>query len=695
MITSAPRPLPRLRTGLTISGSSDALLAYDAFAHRYFRLDAVSAAVLTSLANVVGNGDWRTAIAEVATETSGFQVSPASVDAVLMAAEHNGFLEPAPRDAEPTKPGAAKWLLHNYLMMRLPLVRPEPFLDRLRPTLDRLMTRSTATVLGGLLLIALYLASRQTAELSRAFADLASAYQLAGLALTLLVLKVFHELGHGYMARHYGCRVPSSGIMLILGAPLFYTEVSDAWRLPERHKRIWIAAAGILVESAMAILALLLWVFLPDGVARSIAFFVAIGSLATTLFINLSPFMRFDGYFIVSDAVGIANLHDKSFAALKHVIRKALLGFRDPLPQALAGLPLGRMALFGAATATYRFLLFLGLALIVYAFFFKLLGLFLMAVEIAWFILRPIWAELKIWFARRKDIAWLGRGGMALAATLGAIILLAVPLSRSVQVKAVLEPRDSVRIHVQTVSDLVSLHVQNGQPVARGDLLAVLDSPALKAERLVADKRLRLVQLRQSRAAADREMRSQLSVLAEEEQSLQARIAGIDAQLDALNLRAPMDGVIVDLSRDLVAGITVAPRDRLMRIAAPDGTDARAFGSSEKLARIPEAADAVFIPEDPASGRQRFRLVRLASAPATVIDPAALAVPFGGDTPAVTDKQGRAVSSAEAFQILLTADQPPPPVTIRGTMHIAATPESYAARGLRRALSILIRESGA
>ena len=63
-----------------------------------------------------------------------------------------------------------------------------------------------------------------------------------------------------------------------------------------------------------------------------------------------------------------------------------------------------RVVAFAFATWAYRFVLFLGIALVVYHAFFKALGVFLFFVEISVFIVRPVLAELRVWHARRAEI---------------------------------------------------------------------------------------------------------------------------------------------------------------------------------------------------------------------------------------------------------------------------------------------------
>src|SRR5438132_13669007 len=71
---------------------------------------------------------------------------------------------------------------------------------------------------------------------------------LALYALSLAVVKMFHELGHAYTATRYGCRVPTMGIAMVVMVPMLYSDTSDAWKLTSRHQRPAIGAAGTLGE---------------------------------------------------------------------------------------------------------------------------------------------------------------------------------------------------------------------------------------------------------------------------------------------------------------------------------------------------------------------------------------------------------------------------------------------------------------
>jgi putative peptide zinc metalloprotease protein len=517
---------------------------------------------------------------------------------------------------------------------------------------------------------------------------------LLGLGLTILIVKLWHETGHGHFARRYGCRVPSAGILLILGAPLFYTDVTDAWRLEDRRQRMMIAAAGVMAEAILAILALCLWVFLKDGLVRSIAFFVASGSLITTLLINLSPFMRFDGYFLLSDGLRIPNLHDRAFEAFKWYLRRWFLGFEDPLPRQLQGLRIGWLALFGIATALYRLVLFLGIALFVYHAFFKLAGLFLFAVEIAWFILKPLNKELQVWNKRRSNIRWFGAGGRTVFVVTVLLLFLFAPLSRSVSLKAVLEPAEIARAHAVAPANIKTVHVVQGQRISQGALLLTLESPLLTHQNAIIETRLALAGARIARASADQTERGQLTVLVEEERSLIAQHAGLQAELAALTIRAQLSGIVLEIDREIHPGRTIAIKDRLVLIGTEAGLSARGLAGSESVERLSAPATAYFIAENPALARQDMTLRHIAVASSVFVEPPALATSYGGDVLSTPDRTGRNVASIAAYSLVFNSDGSVPLLGIRGTIHVTAAAESLGLRALKRAASILIRESG-
>ena len=94
--------------------------------------------------------------------------------------------------------------------------------------------------------------------------------------------------------------------------PVLYTDTTDAWKLRDRSARLRIVSAGVRVELFLALIATFVWGIMPDGIVSSIAFFVATTSWVTSVLINISPFLRFDGYYAFSDLIGVENLQQRA-----------------------------------------------------------------------------------------------------------------------------------------------------------------------------------------------------------------------------------------------------------------------------------------------------------------------------------------------------------------------------------------------
>jgi putative peptide zinc metalloprotease protein len=331
--------------------------------------------------------------------------------------------------AEAARPQWLIWLVHHYLFFQIPLVRPDRFLRATIPFVEWLFSKSVAWIIALIGLAGVYLVSRQWGVFTATILHFFTPRGLALYALSLAIVKVFHELGHAYTATRYGCRVPTMGIAMIVMVPMLYSDTSDAWKLTSRRQRAAIGAAGMIVECALAALAIFVWNFLDDGVARSLVFIVATTSLMVGAAINLSPLMRFDGYYVLSDWMGIPNLQDRAFAFGRWQLRRLLLGLDMPMPEPVAAAQRRFLVCFAWAVWAYRFMLFLGIALMVYHYFFKLLGLILFAIEIGWFIVLPIVGELKIWWTLRREIVERRRGWLSAGVLACVIALLFVPWS--------------------------------------------------------------------------------------------------------------------------------------------------------------------------------------------------------------------------------------------------------------------------
>ncbi|GBH12459.1 membrane component KefB [Pseudomonas syringae pv. actinidiae] len=107
-------------------------------------------------------------------------------------------------------------------------------------------------------------------------------------------------------------------------------------------------------------------------------------------------------------------------------LREALFGYGLPAPEPWSAAMQRRLLWWGYLSWLWRAALFFGIALAVYHLFFKLLGIFLMLVELGWFIFLPIFKECRHWWSHREQ-AYAPRVLISAAGLLALLLLLIVP----------------------------------------------------------------------------------------------------------------------------------------------------------------------------------------------------------------------------------------------------------------------------
>lgn len=485
------------------------------------------------------------------------------------------------------RPSLATRLLHNYLMFRIPLVNPDRMLGRLLPFFAPFLSTKAFVWSAFAGAIGLLLSFQQWDRFASAFIDTLSLQGLFFYFLALSVAKFLHELGHAFTAKAMGLRVPRMGVAIVLLLPMLYTDTGESWRLTRRADRFAIAAAGMRIELMLAAWSTLAWHFLPDGAIRGAVFFLATTSWIMTLVVNASPFMRFDGYYMMSDATGIPNLHEHAGRQVRHFLRAKLLGIADPAPL-LNGAPApGWLLWFGFCSALYRFFLFLGIAVAVYHYFFKALGIFLFGVEIWWFILKPVIGELRGWWNLRGQIdrrsALISGSIICLA-----LVLLALPLRGQVNAHGWVRSGQEFAIYAPKPARLV--HLPQTGAVEAHQSIASLQSPDLQLREARATAKIGALESRLS--ASNGSDQTLESVRSTREQWAQqwTEVAGVDAEARQLELSAPFPGIVLDVATDLSPGQVVTRQELLGRLIDPTRWIAEAYVDEDEVRRIRSGA---------------------------------------------------------------------------------------------------------
>jgi len=137
----------------------------------------------------------------------------------------------------------------------------------------------------------------------------------------MLVSAGFHEFGHAAACRYGGATPGAMGIGLYLLWPVFYTDVTDAYRLG-RGGRLRVDLGGLYFNAVFAVGVFCLWV-----VTGSDALLVVIPLQVVQMLHQLLPLVRLDGYHILADLTGVPDL----FARIKPTLLAAVPNRRRAL----------------------------------------------------------------------------------------------------------------------------------------------------------------------------------------------------------------------------------------------------------------------------------------------------------------------------------------------------------------------------
>ncbi len=406
-------------------------------------------------------------------------------------------------------------------------------------------------------LAALIVAGTHARELAASMPDVGSFFTGRGalwLLATLAVVKMLHELGHGLSCKRWGGECHELGLMLLVGAPCLYCDVSGAWMLPSKWQRIAIGAAGMVVELMLAAVCTLLWWASEPGLLHSLCINVMIVCTVNTLLLNGNPLLRYDGYYILADLIEVPNLHEQSDGVLRHAVGDWLWGSDEPADRTLPETGWWWLALYALASLVYRVLV----AVMAVWLMSRMLTKYrldtvthLIALVVAAGLVVPPAVKLVSMLrspARMQQVRWsraLPRWLLAMAVLAGIAL---APLPHHVMAPVYLDVDDATAVYVTAPGTLVDA-VPEGDAVESGQLLARLENleldrevAKLRGQRDVQSLHVRNLEAQQVRdAAAGTQLPTAKEMLAD----LNERLAAREREQARLKLTAPTAGTVL------------------------------------------------------------------------------------------------------------------------------------------------------
>lgn len=703
---TAVAKLPALREDLKLYRGPAAMdgsptwTLHDPVRNQFFRIGWIEFELLTRW----HIGNIEKLIDKTCQETT-IKVNTSHVESMLAFLSRNQLLEISGKSAidmlvtlaDAAKKSAGTWLLHNYLFFKIPITRPDRFLARTYPYIAPLFSMRFVVLLVAMTFLGLYLVLRQWESFTNTFLYFFSLEGLLLFAIVIFFAKVVHELGHAYTAKRYGLKVPTMGIAFLVMWPVLYTDTTDAWRLPLRRQRLAIGAAGMTAEIALAAIATLIWSFLPDGPVRSATFMVASSTWVLTLLVNINPFMRFDGYYLLSDYLEIQNMQDRSFNLAKWQLRKLIFGLDLPCPERLPTHIHNVLLLYAYGTWIYRFFLFIGIAILVYFFFFKLAGIVLMAAEIGWFIARPVYREVSEWHKLRDVMNWNLNSKISLGIVLTVIILLVLPWSSHVEAPSLLKVRDHAKIYTPLPGKILAANVKNGQKVKKGDKLFSLSSPDIRHKARLAAIEANILQNQLFRQPAHNLYLEQSHVLQERLQATIAEYHGHMERLSQLDIISPIDGIVSQIPAGIKTNRWVNESVPLALVVNHSDIEIEAFFSENNITRIHEGSVGRFYPDNPNLSVLRVVVKQIDQSNSKTLQEPYLASIYSGDIAVRQTKTGQIVPNESIYRVVLSIDAEhldAPAQVSRGSVVLSGESESILSRIWKQTGAVLIRESG-
>lgn len=141
-------------------------------------------------------------------------------------------------------------------------------------------------------------------------------YTICGLFLFFILSSLFHELGHASACQFYNIQHGGIGFGLYLNFPVFYTDVSNTWTLP-RKKRCIVNIAGVYFQILLLIPLLIIYFYTQNDILKYVIIMTNINFIIT-----LNPFFKFDGYWLMTDLLGVANLRKKCGEYITYLSKK-------------------------------------------------------------------------------------------------------------------------------------------------------------------------------------------------------------------------------------------------------------------------------------------------------------------------------------------------------------------------------------
>jgi putative peptide zinc metalloprotease protein len=440
--------------------------------------------------------------------------------------------------------------------------------------------------------------------------------QIAEFWLLFCFLGFFHESAHGLTCKHFGGAVHKMGFLLYYLEPCFFVDVTEVYVYAGKWERIATSIAGIWVELIFCSAASILWWGTPVGTpAHDLAYKIILITGVGVVLINLNPLIKLDGYYILCELLGIIGLKEDSTAFVSSWVKKNI--FR--LPVEVEFVPRRRrwaFTIYALASGLYSYSLLYLVVGFSYNVFRKYSPdwAFLPALLVAWLLFRSRIRTLvrfmkTIYLDKKQVLSRWAKEPSALLAAAAILLFLFTPFwpeTRSGRFN--LEPVHKASIRALVSGEITEITPEEAQYIDAGTTLVRMRNPELEGRAAHAAADLRLASLRATEARLHYENYARAE---KERDGLAQQSAELQKQVEALDQRSPISGVVTTPHvRDLI-GSYVAAGQPLLDVADLSLLQARIYLPEFDMSRVQIGAPVTLV-LDSVVGRYRARVAAIA-----------------------------------------------------------------------------------
>lgn len=471
--------------------------------------------------------------------------------------------------------------LMSALFPRIPIWDPDAFLKRWMPLIGPMISKGGAIVWCLVVLLACLALVPRWDDVAAAASNAIAPGNWLWLWAVFVGIKFIHECGHAFACRRFGGEVHEMGIMFLVFIPTPYVDASTAWAFPSRWSRMFVGAAGMIIELFVAAVMAFVWMYTnPNTLTNQLAYNTMLIASVSTVIFNANPLLRYDGYYMLSDFLEIPNLQRKSTEYITGLVKRHVFRVKatQPLPPAWQRV---QLFVYGVLSTIYRIMIGIAIILLV-AFTIPVLGMLMAIGGIVTWLVTPL---VKLFKYLALDPELHRKRGRAVGFTLAAAALVflaigVIPYWENIRATGVLEPEQQAVVHAAVPGFVDEVLVSDGQWVEKGATIVVLYDRKLESE-------LRQARIRRDGAVvamtrAMDESPAQVSAARIAIEAEEDKVRDLERQHTALTIKTPIAGRLVAPSIETLPGrylqrgeelATVMTLDRLLVKAALEQRD--------------------------------------------------------------------------------------------------------------------------